>query len=121
MDNIPIGGDVTGEDAGEKKAGDVEGGKCKGVRVRVNKGEVKTESDVKNFFNCKICGTFTKNSYDYKKHLSKNHSELAISIATTFNNKKKHQEATQIKQLCKLWEKLFLSGDMEASYKKLPY
>ena len=71
VDNIPIGGDVTGEDAGEKKAGDVEGGKCKGVRVRVNKGEVKTESDVKNYFNCKICGTFTKNSYDYKKHLSK--------------------------------------------------
>ena len=85
MDKTNRGGDAVGDDVGGKKAGDVVGGKSEGVRV--NEAKAKINSDIKENYECKICGTFSKSMYAQKKHLSKNHSEFAISIATTFNQK----------------------------------
>ena len=74
MDTKPIGGEVAGDVEGEIKAGDVAGGKKQVV------------TSLKEQFKCKICGTVIQTFCDQRKHMTKKHSEFAISIATQFNH-----------------------------------
>ena len=84
------GGDGAGEDEGGKEAGVVVGGKIGEEEVVEN----KKEFDRKGCLECKICETVSKNKSDHKKHLTRSHSEFAVSVATHVqikNNKKPQQ------------------------------
>ena len=75
VDTVPRGGDEAGDAVGEREVGDVVG------------GTNSNESYVKEYLECKICGSFSKTIHTHKKHISKSHSKFAISIAKDFTHK----------------------------------
>ena len=67
------GADGVGDVAGVNEVGDVAGGKTHYTHV-------------KSKVECKICGNWSKNISENKKHLSNTHSEYAISITKEFSS-----------------------------------
>ena len=63
------GGDGAGDVVGEQKAGD-------------DGGEINSKVELHDEFGCKICGEINPTKISHMKHLTKNHSQGAIDIAS---------------------------------------
>ena len=72
MDKQLGGGDGVGDVAGSNEAGEVA-------------GEINNHVNADNTIECKICGKWSNNISENKKHLATTHSEYAISIAKEFS------------------------------------